>query len=72
MDIAVPADRRVKLKERKKGDKHLDLGRESDSDTSCNRRARDSHQRCGTETRGLGKKRVCGDHANYNIMLKGY
>ena len=44
MEFAVPADHRVKLKEKEKKDKYLDLARElkktvkheSDGDTNCN------------------------------------
>ena len=41
---------------------------ENDGDTNCNRRARYSHQRIGTETRGLGNKRTGRDHPNYCIV----
>ena len=44
MDLAIPADHRVKQKETKKGDEYLDLAKEpkktieqeSDGDTNCN------------------------------------
>ena len=66
----------VKLKENEKRNKYLDLAREliktmkyeSDGDTNCNERARFGHQRIGTETGGLGKKRMSGDHPNDNIV----
>ena len=66
MDIAVPVDHRVKLKESEKRDKHLHLARElkktmeheSDGNTNCNWCTRYSHQRIGKETGGLGNKRT--------------
>ena len=76
VDFAVPADHRVKLKESEKRDEYLDLARElkktmeheSDGDINCKWRARYSHQRIGTETRGLGNKRTSGDQPNYSIV----
>ena len=64
MDFAVPADHRVKLKEREKKDKYLDLARElkktveheSDVYTNCNWCSWHSQQRMDTETGGLGKR----------------
>ena len=44
---------------------------ESDSDTNCNWCAWYSHQRFGTGTGGLGKKRMSGDHPNYSIIEIG-
>ena len=44
---------------------------ESDGDTNCNWCARYSHQRFGTKKRGLGNKRMSGDHPNYSIFKIG-
>ena len=79
MDIAVPADHRVKLKESKKKAKYLDLAREfkkivehgSDGDTNCNWCSWYSHLRIGTRTGGLGNKKTSGDHSNYSIIEIG-
>ena len=56
MDLAVPADHRVKLKEREKKDKYLDLARglktvehECDVYTNCNSCSWYSHQRINKE-----------------------
>ena len=45
---------------------------QSDSDISCNWRARYSHQRIGAGTRGLGNKWTIGDHPNYSIIKIGH
>ena len=42
---------------------------ESDIDTNCNWRARNSHQKIGKGTGGRGNKRPSRDHPNYNISL---
>ena len=44
------------------------LEQDSNSDTSCNRRALYSHQRIDTGTGGLGNKREGGDSLNYSII----
>ena len=75
MDFVVLADHRVKLKERKKEDKYLDLAREmkktmeheSNGDTNYNWHSQYSHQRIGTVTGGIGNKRMSRDHPNYSI-----
>ena len=73
MDFVVPAD----YSERKrKSDKYLDQARklkksmehESDGDTNCNWGTRYSHQRIGTGTGRLEKKRKIRDHPNYSIV----
>ena len=78
VDFAVTADHRVKLKESEKKDKYPDFARElkklwnmSDSDTNCNLCSWYSHQRIDTETRGLGNKRMIGDHLKYSIIKIG-
>ena len=76
VDFAVPADRRVKLKQSEKRDKYLDLTRElkkvmaheNDSDANCNWCARYSHQRIGKGSGRLRKKRMSRYHSNYNIV----
>ena len=40
-------------------------------DTSCNWRARYSHQMISKGTGGLGNKRTSGDHPNYSIVEIG-
>ena len=83
MDFTNLADHRVKLRERKKRDKHQDLTRpcertekktmehESDCNTNCNWWAWYSHQRFSTGTLGLGNKRMSGDQPNYSIVEIG-
>ena len=79
MDFAVLADHWVKLKEREKRDKYLDLAwelkktmeHEIDGDASCNWRARYSQERISTETGGLGNKRTSGDYPNNSIVKIG-
>ena len=44
---------------------------ESDGDTTCDWRARHSHQRFGTGSGGLGNKRTSEDHPNYCIIENG-
>ena len=64
LDLDVPADYWVKLKESEKRDKYLDLARElkktvqpeSDGNTNCDWSAWHSHKKIGTRIRGLGKK----------------
>ena len=41
---------------------------EGDGDTNCNRCTRNSHQKFGTGTGGLGNKRTSGDYPNYSIV----
>ena len=71
VDFAVPADHRMKLKESEKGDKYLDLGRESkklehesDGDTYCNWCTWYSHQMIKTVTWTLGNNWSGGDCPN--------
>ena len=76
VDFALPADYKVKLKESVKKNEYLDLAKklkntmeyEGDADTNCNLRARYSHDRFGTETRGFGNKRMSGDKPIYSII----
>ena len=68
MDLAVPADHRVKLKESEKRDNYQDLARdqkktmehESDGDTNCNRYAQYNYQRIGKGTGRVGNKNTSG------------
>ena len=79
MDFAVPANKRVKLKESKKKkkkkekkDKYLDHARElkktmkheSDGDINCDWCGQCSHQRICTWTGGLGNKRTSRDYSD--------
>ena len=41
---------------------------EGDGDFNCNWCTRYSDQRIGARTRGLGNKRISGDHPNYAIV----
>ena len=77
MNFAVPADHRIKLKEREK--KYLDFARElkktieNEGDDYTNR---DwcfwySHQRFIEKTGRLGGWRTSGDHPNYSIIENG-
>ena len=79
MDFAIPANLRLKLKEYKKWDKHLDLARElkktkereSSGDTICDWRAQYRHQNIATGNWRLGNKRTSGDHPNDSIIEIG-
>ena len=78
MDFAVPAEPRVKLKEREKKDKYLDLAKkfktvehESNGYTNCRWCSWYSHQRFGKKTRGLGNKGTSGDHPDNSIIEIG-
>ena len=80
MDVAVPADHRIKLKEIEKRDKYLDLEKlkktttmehVSESDTNCNWCFWYSHQSICTGTGGLWNKGTNGDHTNYGIVEIG-
>ena len=70
------ADRRVKLKDRKKRNKYQDLATEQkkptelegDSDTNCNWCTWNNSKRIGKETRRLENKRTSGDHPDNNII----
>ena len=72
-------DHVIKLKENEKKEKYLDLARESktpvkresDGDTNCNWCSWYSHQKTGTESRGVGNNRMNKDHLNYSIIEKG-
>ena len=76
MNLEVPTDHRVKLKEREKKDKYLDLARElkktvkheSDGDINCNWCFWYSHQRIDSGTGGLGNKRTSREHPNYSFV----
>ena len=80
MDVAVPADHRIKLNESEKKDKYLDFARElkkinmeHESDNYTNR---DwcfwySHQRIIKGTGGLGGLRTSGNYQIYNIIENG-
>ena len=80
VDLAVPADYRVKLKESEKRDKNLDLDRElkkkmeheSDGDTKCNWRARYTHQGINEGSAGLGNERTSRDHPNCSIIEESW
>ena len=74
VELVVPVDHRLKLKESEKRGKYLDLAREwknmeheSDGDSKCNRCAQCSHQRTG----GCENKRRSGDHPNCSIVEIG-
>ena len=69
MDFLIAADHRVKLKESEKRDKYLDLAR--DLKKQWNMKVMVVPiviSALGTGTRGLGNKRISGDHQNYNIF----
>ena len=76
MNIAIPADHWVKLKESKKRDKYQDLARErkklkeheSDSDINCDWCFPYGHQGTGTGTGGLVNKSSSEDHPDYSII----
>ena len=77
MDLAIPADYRVKLKETETKDKYLDLAREFQKTVeherggyiNCNWCSWYSYQRIGNRARGLRNKRMGGDNP-YSISEK--
>ena len=79
MDFAVPADHRVKLKEREKRNRYLDLANElkksteheSDSDTNFNWRDQYSFQKIGTGDREIRNTRMSADDPNYCNVENG-
>ena len=78
MDLAVPADHRIKLKESEKKDKYHNCARElkkkdheGDDYTNRDRYFWYSHQRIIKGTKGLGNKKTCVDHLKYNIIENG-
>ena len=76
MDFAVPADRRVKIKESEKRDKCLDLARELKktmepegyNDTRCGWCTWNNHQSIGKGTGRLEIKRTNSGHPDYSII----
>ena len=70
VNFAIPADHRVKMKEREKKDKYFYLARElkkpmeheSDDDTNCKLSAGYSHSRINKGIERLGKKKIRLDH----------
>ena len=70
VDLAVPADDRVKMKEGEKKDKYQDLAVEHESGiyNNCNRCSWYNHQMINKETRGFGNNQTSGDYPNYCIM----
>ena len=79
MDLAVPADHRIKRKECEKKDKYLDLARELKKfwkvkvTHTTNRYwcFWYSNQRIIKGTEELGLRSTSGDHPNYNIIENG-
>ena len=79
MDLAVPADHRIKLKECEKKDKYLDLARELKK--LWNMKVKiipivtgvfgTVTKRIIKGTGGLGNKRTSGDYPNYSIIENG-
>ena len=75
VNLAVPANHTVKLKECKKRSKYMDLAREFKKlwnmevkVMACNWRARYSHRKINKEIEGLGNKRKSEDHPNNSII----
>ena len=68
MDFAISTDQRVKLREREKREKYLDLVRklkktmEHESVTNCNWCARNNPQKIGKGTGRIRTQRTSGDH----------
>ena len=79
VDLAVPANHRVKLKGCEKIDKYFEfamevkktVGHESDNYTTCNWYSWYTHQRVGTKTGGLGNNGTGGVCPNYCIVEIG-
>ena len=79
MDIAVPVDHRIKLKESEKKDKYLDLARELKKlwdmkvtiITIVVGAFWYSHLRITKRTVGLGNKKTSGDHPIFYIIVIG-
>ena len=77
MEFDVPADHRIKLKEREKKNKYLDFAWElkklehvtfSPIIINCNWWTWYSHQRTAIGTGRLGNKMTSGDHPNHSII----
>ena len=73
--MAVPPDHGIKLKESEKKDKYLDLVRELkklwNMKVTIVQIVIDAFGTVTKGTGGLGNKRTCGDHPNYNIIENG-
>ena len=76
MDLAIPADHKVKIKENKEKNKYLDLARElkkdmkheGDGDTSCNWHASNSPQSLNNRAERVGNWIISQDHPNYRSI----
>ena len=76
VDLAIPADHRVKLKESEKRDKYLDLAielkktmeHEGDSDTNCNWCTWNNPQRIDKGAKRFRNQRTSRDHPDYSII----
>ena len=62
VDLAVPADHKVKIKEKDKGDKYLD------GDTNCNWSTWKDSEKVGKEGRRVKNQRTSRDHPDYSIV----
>ena len=79
MDIVVPADHKIKLKESEKKDKYLDLARELKKPWNMKvieipiavGAYWNNPQRTGKGTRRLGNKRKSGHHPDYSFIKIG-
>ena len=79
VDLAVPADYRVKLKQSEKWDKYLNFARElkktmeheGDGDTNCIWCTWNNPQRLVKGAERLGNKRTSGDNSDYSIIKIG-
>ena len=73
-DFAIPVEPRLKFRENKKEKKAIEpcLGRQKSwnlkHDTNCHFCFGYSNPRIGMRTGGLGNKRTCRDHPNYNVI----
>ena len=71
MDFAVPADHRLKIKQREKSDKYFarelkrTMEHESDGDTACGWDTWNNHQMIGKGTVKFANKRTSRDYPDY-------
>ena len=75
MDLAVPVDYWVKLKESEKRDKYVELAweqkttlRKCDCDSNFHWYTRNHHQKVGKGTGRFENKKTSEDYPNYNIF----
>ena len=80
MELSVPKDHKVKMKQTKKINKYLDLAKElkkavdleCNSNTNCSCCTQNDPQRLGKKTGGIGYQRENQDFLDHNIGMIGW